>query len=71
MKYITMHLGYRFRPLCTRILLVLAALLALSACGQKGPLTLPQPPEAVAEEQASESEIPVIVVPQSNPHGPF
>ncbi|SEA84022.1 LPS translocon maturation chaperone LptM [Alkalimonas amylolytica] len=71
MKYITMHLGYRFRPLSARFLLILAVLLALSACGQKGPLTLPQPPEAVAEEPADEPENSVIVVPQSNPHGPF
>lgn len=63
MKYITMHPSYRFCSLRTRILLMSVTLLALSACGQKGPLTLPQPPEAVAEEPVTGPENPAVVIP--------
>ncbi|MDP4535729.1 lipoprotein [Alkalimonas collagenimarina] len=39
-----------------RLLLPIAVITLLSACGQKGPLTLPQEPAPVAEEQEKMEE---------------
>ncbi|MCC5852023.1 MAG: lipoprotein [Alkalimonas sp.] len=71
MKYIIMHPAYRTRLLVSRFALVAVALLAFTACGQKGPLTLPQPPETVAEEPSDPPEKTNNFVSQSEPYGPF
>lgn len=49
----------------SRLALIIACLLMLAACGNKGPLVLPQKPESVPVPDSSSPDEPVIVPPDS------
>lgn len=54
-----MHQRHHYSTLGTllcRLLLPIALITSLGACGQKGPLTLPQEPSAVAKEHEQKEE---------------